>query len=95
MTNHHHLFPIPFPPTDITIKEVVKNGYKLWLNQINKFLHMEKELAEGYKFQALTNRGLQFTFEGIEIEILVSPNWRKPADFYTFLETLRPAHRIL
>ncbi len=58
-------------------------------------MHSEKDLAEGFEFHALTDKGLQFTFEGIEIEIMVSPNWRKPADFYTFLETLRPAHRKL
>ncbi|XP_064392628.1 2'-5'-oligoadenylate synthase 1-like isoform X1 [Halichondria panicea] len=80
---------------DITIKEVIRNGYGLWLNQINQFMHSEKDLAKGFEFHALTDKGLQFTFEGIEIEIMVSPNWRKPADFYTFLETLRPVHRKL
>lgn len=82
-------------PPDITIKEVIRNGYGLWLNQINQFMLTEEDLAEGYEFQSFSDRGLHFTFEGIEIELMVSPNWRKPSDFYTFLETLRPAHRVM
>lgn len=63
------------------------------MNQLNQFLQSEEDLVEGYEFNAITDRGLQFTFAGIEIEIVVSPPWSKPSDLYTFLETMKPAYR--
>ena len=41
----------------------------------------------------MNERALQFTLEGVEVELQVSPVWSRPGELYAFLESVKPQHR--
>ena len=79
--------------TDISADEILysEEEFKPWLRRIKIFL--ENTLV-GYHFQRLRNRSLKFTYHhkghDYDVDLLVSPYWEKPEDFYTFLKRIPP-----
>lgn len=78
---------------DIDAWEVIRNGYEPWLSKINELFKSDKDISEFYQFSIMNERALQFTLEGVEVELLVSPIWSRPGELYTFLESTKPQHR--
>ena len=78
---------------DIDARDIPKMGYEPWLSRINELFKSDKDISEFYQFHVMTERALLFMLEGVEVELLVSPVWSRPGEFYTFLETIKPQHR--
>lgn len=78
---------------DLEAHAVVQHGYRGWLGRINVFLQEDPELKDFYSFHNLTRQALQFSVEGIEVELLLSPHWARPGDLYGFLHTTKPQNR--
>lgn len=81
----------PFP--DVGAKEAEQAGYESWLSKIDKFFHSDEVLSESYHFVELTPHALQFTYDGVEVDLLLSQHWRRPGDLYKFLESVQPQNR--
>ena len=77
----------------IDARDIARTGYEQWLSRINELFKSDKDISEFYQFHVMTERALQFTLEGVELEILVSPVWSRPGELYTFLETTKPQNR--
>lgn len=78
---------------DISPEDIERKGYGKWLNRINQFFQSDEILSESYQFQELTETALGFDMEGVEVELMVSPHWGNPGDFYSFLESIIPQNR--
>ncbi len=78
---------------DIDLKEVTRKGYEPWLSKINELFKADKDISGFYQFNVINERALQFTLEGVEVELLISPIWSRPGELYTFLETIKPQQR--
>ena len=77
--------------TDIHTKEVEKNGYDKWLGKIHQFLQKDPEIAPCYQLQNITAHGLQFIYEGVDMNLLLSPHWTRPGDFFKSLSSVSSA----
>ena len=72
---------------------------KPWISQLKEFmqdfpgvqLHYRGEMAESYsvQFSYEISRGIL-----IEVDLLVSPYWNRPEDFYKFLREVPHAKRM-
>ena len=61
--------------------------FKKWLQKLDQFL--ELQLRTSYVKTRMTLRSVQFTFKDkIEVDLLVSPYFEKPKDFYEFLKSV-------
>lgn len=78
---------------DIDPDHVEKKGYREWLEKIDLMLQSDEVLSECYQLHTVTDTALVCGVEGVELQLLVSPHWGVPANFYTYLETLRPQQR--
>ena len=74
-------------------KEVECNGYGEWLNKIDRLFQSDELLSECYQFHAVTDTALEFTLDGVEVELMVSPHWGVPANLYSYLEAVKPLSR--
>ena len=82
--------------TDISPEEVERrNGFSTWTKPLQEFIEREfkiKSFTPGYN-----NRSVQFRvqYEGVilEIDLLVSPFWDTPHDFYQFLRSIPKGRR--
>ena len=74
-------------------KHVEKKGYGEWLLKLHQFFQSDESLSKYYQFQALTEMTLECVVDGVEVELMVSPYWPVPANYYTFLTTLKPHSR--
>ena len=74
--------------TDISPYDVLRseNHFYPWLQRINQFLQNE---LEDFQFEKLKNRSLQFVYHSIKVDLLVSPYWSAPNEFYYFLQSIR------
>ena len=72
--------------TDIDADTVAKNGYGFWLDQVKRFLDQVQSL--NIEFEEVTKHAVQFQYKGIAVDLLVSPFWDRPRDFYQFLCSL-------
>ena len=74
-------------------KEAKEAGYETWLSKIDKFFHADEELSMFYHFVELTPHNLQFTYDGVDVNLLLSSHWQRPGDLYKFLESMQPQNR--
>ena len=79
--------------SDVDVKEVERMGYQYWLSKLNNMFQSDEEMSKFYKFQRMTEHALQCSFEGVDVDVLVSPQWGRPGELYTFFETIEPQHR--
>ncbi len=79
--------------TDIDPEDVDKKGYGEWLLKLHQFFQSDESLSKYYQFHALTETSLECVVDGVEVDLMVSPHWPVPANFYTFLTTLKPYSR--
>ena len=79
--------------TDVDAKQVEKKGYDEWLHNIHQYFQSDESLSKLYQFRAMTELSLQCVVDGVNLEVMVSPHWPVPANFYTFLTTLKPHSR--
>jgi hypothetical protein len=76
---------------------LVQKGFHLWTAQLKEFIEREfgiRSTTPGYN-----HRSVQFAcqYEGVrlEVDLLVSPYWDPPSDFYQFLRHVpRPHHEM-
>ena len=71
------------------------SGYSYYLKPLDAFLR--EKLGKSYvqtereKKALVRGRSIQFTYRGhIEVDILVSPNWKDQHELYQFLKDVRP-----
>ena len=66
--------------------------FKKWLQKLDRFLELHFRMS--YAKTRMTHRSVQFTFKGkIEVDLLVSPYFEKPKDFYEFLKSVHRDER--
>lgn len=83
---------------DVKAEQIAVSGYSYYLNPLNTFLQEYLGTSfvqtEEEKRALLKGRSIQFTYRGrIEVDLLVSPNWRDRIDLYRFLRSVRPEDR--
>ncbi len=80
----------------ITPQDVKAAGYQYdrWLRHLKKFL--EERMAGRVGNIRLSRFAVQFDYDNgtIDVDLLVSPYWEEPADFYDFLGTIKKKHRF-
>ena len=74
--------------TDIKEEDVLKNsGFRKWITILKEFIEGELKVTA-----TTTGRSVQFEFrnEGLKlsVDLLVSPYWSSPEDFYHFLRRI-------
>jgi hypothetical protein len=79
---------------DIETQEVEKSGYDRWLGKIHHFMQKDEDISECYQLQNITAHGLQFIYEGVDMNLLLSPYWVRPGDYFKYLSTISPALRF-
>ena len=72
--------------TGIDKEEVVEKGVEENLINVHVCL---KSCLPGYAIRRLTRYSLQFSWQNIEIDLLLSPNWKSKEEFYDYLEHLK------
>lgn len=80
--------------TDITAKEVEKKGYEKWMGKIHRLMQKDRDISESYQLQNMTAHSLQFIYEGVDMNLLLSPYWTCPADYFKYLSSISPALRF-
>jgi len=65
--------------------------FKHWLTKLDRFL--EGHFRQSYSKTRMTQRSLQFEYGGIEVDLLVSPYYDQPHEFYQFLKKIHPDER--
>ena len=75
---------------DLTGHDVLGQGgnmFLYWLQKLDRFL--EHHFRKSYVKTRMTHRSVQFTFKDkIEVDLLVSPYFGKPKEFYEFLKSV-------
>ena len=79
---------------DIQTQEVEKSGYDRWLGKIHHFMQRDEDISSCYQLQNITAHGLQFIFEGVDMNLLLSPHWSRPGDYFKCLSNLSPSLRF-
>ena len=81
--------------TDVKAEQIKISGYSYYLKDLDKFLR--ENLGGAYvqtekeKRALAKGRSIQFTYRGkIEVDLLVSPNWKDQHELYRFLKDVRP-----
>ena len=54
------------------IRDLMENGYDDILKQLNEYLRTD---LETYDFLRMTNVGLKFRIESLDVDLLLSPLW--------------------
>ena len=71
------------------------NGFEQWIVQLRSFV--EKQLGIPCKALGYNHRSVQFVVERnelpLEVDLLVSPYWSSPDEFYRFLVTVQKKQR--
>ena len=80
--------------SDVLAKEVEKSGYDRWLGKIHHFMQKDEDISACYQLQNITAHGLQFIYEGVDMNLLLSPYWAKPGDYFQYLSSISPALRF-
>lgn len=70
----------------MTGERIVRDGFDPCLDILTR--HLDSKLPGKLQNKHRTVHSLQFTFERLEVDMLVSPFWREPRSFYHFLETI-------
>ena len=68
---------------DIEPEAVAQNGLKEWVDLLQLFV----ENNFTHKSET-TGRSVQFTYKGVEVDLLVSPYWNTSQEFYQFLNKI-------
>lgn len=81
---------------DISGQEVYdSNGFEQWIIQLRSFV--EKQLGIRCKARGYNHRSVQFVVDRnglpLEVDLLVSPYWNSPDEFYRFLGTVQKKQR--
>ena len=87
----HPYTPYTFCYTDISPDAVYhENGFKRWVDMLKVF--MEEEFKLTAKTPGHNNRSVQFVFTygdvSLQVDLLVSPYWNDPEEFYNFLRRI-------
>ena len=76
-------------------EEIKASGYSYYLEPLDTFLR--NNLGRSYvqtekeRRALIKGRSIQFTYRGqIEVDLLVSPNWKDQHELYRFLKDVRP-----
>lgn len=80
--------------SDIETEEVEKSGYDRWLGRIHHFMQKDEDISACYQLQNITAHGLQFIYEGVDMNLLLSPYWVRPGDYFKYLSSVSPALRF-
>ena len=73
--------------TGLTGQHVLENGLESWLTCVQQFL--KDKLPGKITKRNRTFASLQFKFDGyINVDLLLSPFWREPNQYYTFLQRI-------
>jgi hypothetical protein len=80
--------------SDIVAEEVEKCGYDRWLGKIHHFMQKDQDISECYQLQNITAHGLQFIYEGVDMNLLLSPHWTRPGDYFKYLSSISPSLRF-
>jgi hypothetical protein len=79
----------------VKAEQIKISGYSYYLTQLDTFLR--KKLGSLYvqtekeKRALVKGRSIQFTYRGkIEVDLLVSPNWKDQHELYRFLNDVWP-----
>ena len=66
-----------------------QNGFKKWVDLLKVFMEEEFDLSSNASTPGYNNRSVQFPiqYNGVvlAVDVLVSPYWDTPRDFYQFL----------
>ena len=80
--------------SDIVAEEVEKSGYDRWLGKVHHFMQKDEDISECYQLQNITAHGLQFIYEGVDMNLLLSPHWTRPGDYFNYLSSISPSLRF-
>ena len=85
-----HIYP------DISGQQVYEsNGFEQWIVQLKSFV--EKQLGISCKKLGYNHRSVQFVIDRggipLEVDLLLSPYWSSPFEFYSFLVTVQIKQR--
>ena len=76
-------------------EQIKVSGYSYYLKPLDTFLR--EKLGRSYvqtekeRRALIKGRSIQFTYRGqIEVDLLVSPNWKDQHELYRFLKDVRP-----
>lgn len=76
-------------------EQIEVSGYSYYLKPLDTFLR--ENLGRSYvqtekeRRALIKGRSIQFTYRGqIEVDLLVSPNWKDQHELYRFLKDVRP-----
>jgi len=69
------------------IRDPMENGYDDILKQLNEYLRTD---LETYDFLRMTNVGLKFRIESLDVDLLLSPLWTNWHELFTYLRTVTP-----
>ena len=76
-------------------EQIEVSGYSYYLQPLDTFL--QENLGRSYvqtekeRRALIKGRSIQFTYRGqIEVDLLVSPNWKDQHELYRFLKDVRP-----
>ena len=61
-------------------------GYGDYFRAIHSYL--SAKLSDHYTLKSCTNSSLQFTYHGVEVDLLLSPYFRNYGEYCSFLETI-------
>ena len=78
---------------DIDFRDVVENGHDETLEKLKTYV--EKELSPHYKYSDTTKVALQFSYKGIDVDLLLSPYWETRGEYYHDLAQVEPSKRLL
>ena len=79
--------------TEIKFREVVKTGYGETLKKLK--IYMEKELSSHYSYSGTTTVALQFKYEGMDVDLLLSPYWETRREYYHDLAQIESCKRLM
>lgn len=79
-------------------EQIAVSGYSCYLKPLDTFLRnflgSSYAQTEEEKRALVKGRSIQFTYRGrIEVDLLVSPNWRNQCELYSFLMRVQPEDR--
>ena len=94
MAYHQHFYTFCF--TDISAEAVYhENGFKRWVDMLKEFMEEEFNLTAKTPGQnhRLVHFDISYRNVTLPVDLLVSPYWNKPEEFYNFLSHIRKEKR--
>jgi hypothetical protein len=86
---------------DFTGLDVLSSGsmFRPWIAQLKAFIKQARGVTLYYRGERAENFSVQFSYEmspgvSIDVDLLVSPYWNYPQNFYEFLRSVPPGDRI-